>query len=78
MSEDTEHGRDVELAKEDPEADEEEDEQLTEAEQEARERADEAEQKEDIKHGSTERETDALETTNPDHHRDEEPYNSSN
>ncbi|QFU83088.1 hypothetical protein [Natronorubrum aibiense] len=71
-----EHGRDVELAHEDTEADDEEDEELTEAEKEARERQDEEQRRQDIGHKSDEREADAVENANPDHHRDEEPYNS--
>gem|GEM_PF-663692 len=71
---DTPHERDVELAKED--ADGEDEEGLTEEEQEARKRQQEAENKADIEHESTEREADALEQENPNHHRDEEPYNS--
>ncbi|MFC7232836.1 hypothetical protein ACFQMM_18485 [Saliphagus sp. GCM10025308] len=74
MSEETDHGRDVELAKEDPEADE--DEELTEEEKEARRRRAEEERKEDIEHGSTKRENEALEQENPDNHRDEPPHNS--
>lgn len=70
-----EHGRDVELAHEDTEADE-DDEELTEAEKEARERRAEEERRQDIEHKSDERVNDALEQENPDHHRDEEPYNS--
>ncbi|MWV39258.1 hypothetical protein [Natrialba sp. INN-245] len=69
-----EHGRDVELARENPEEDE--DEGLSEAETEARERQDEQQRRQDIEHKSTQREADALENANPDHHRDEEPYNS--
>ncbi len=57
----------------DDEADEEE---LTEAQREARERQDETQRKQDIEHESPEREGDATEITNPDHHRDEKPYNS--
>ncbi|RQG97192.1 hypothetical protein [Natrarchaeobius chitinivorans] len=71
-----EHGRDVELAREKTDPDEEEDEELTEEEKEARERQDEEQRRQDIEHKSTERENDALENANPDHHRDEEPYNS--
>ncbi|GAB3671861.1 hypothetical protein [Halopiger thermotolerans] len=72
-----EHGRDVQLEKErtDPEEARDE-EELTEEEREARERADEEERKQDIEGKSVEREADALENANPDHHRDEEPYNS--
>ncbi|AFO58467.1 hypothetical protein NJ7G_3249 [Natrinema sp. J7-2] len=43
---------------------------------EARERQAEAERKRDIDADSVDREDDALENANPDHHRDEEPYNS--
>ncbi|ELY90009.1 hypothetical protein [Natrinema altunense] len=72
-----EHGRDVQLAREqtDPEAARDE-EGLTEEEKDARERQAEAERKQDIDEGSVDREDDALENANPDHHRDEEPYNS--
>ncbi len=69
-----EHGRDVELAKE--RSQDEEDDELTEEEKEARERQDEEQRRQDIEHQSKERENDALENANPDHHRDEEPYNS--
>ncbi|ELZ09214.1 hypothetical protein [Natrialba aegyptia] len=69
-----EHGRDVELTHE--ETDEEDDDELTEEEKEARERADEEQRRQDIEHKSDEREADALDNTNPDNHRDEEPYNS--
>ncbi|ELY75373.1 hypothetical protein [Natrinema gari] len=72
-----EHGRDVQLTQErtDPEAAQDE-EGLTEEEMEARERQAEAERKRDIDEDSVDREDDALENANPDHHRDEEPYNS--
>ncbi len=69
-----EHGRDVELAHEDTEA--EDDEELTEAEKEARKRQDEEQRRHDIEHKSTDREADAEEIQNPDNHRDEEPFNS--
>ncbi|QLG50723.1 hypothetical protein [Natrinema halophilum] len=72
-----EHGRDVELAKEKTDPAEAEDEEgLTEEEKEARERQDEEQRRQDIEHKSVDREDDALENTNPDNHRDEEPYNS--
>ncbi|MFP8889249.1 hypothetical protein ACLI4U_05700 [Natrialbaceae archaeon A-CW2] len=84
MSDETTHGRDVELATE--AADEEpeqaelpdgvDDAELSEAQQAARERADEKRRKEDIEHGSTERESAALENANPNDHRDEPPNNS--
>jgi len=71
-----EHGRDVQLEHEktDPEEARDEDE-LTADEKEARERQDEEQRRQDIEHKSDDREDDALENTNPDHHRDEEPYN---
>ena len=68
------HGRDVELAKERSQDDE--DDELTEEEKAARERQDEEQRRQDIEHRSTERENDALENVNPNNHRDEEPYNS--
>ncbi|MDS0474303.1 hypothetical protein [Natrinema sp. 1APR25-10V2] len=71
-----EHGRDVELAKEKSDPDDEEETELTEEEKEARERQDEEQRRQDIEHKSDDREDDALENANPDHHRDEEPYNS--
>ena len=70
-----EHGRDVELAKEDTEAEEEEDEELTEAQREARREHQEEQRRQDIEHGSTEREVDARDQENPDSHRDERPFN---
>lgn len=71
------HGRDVQLEHEKTDPEEARDEEeLTEEEQEARERRDDKERKQDIEEGSVDREDDALENTNPDHHRDEEPYNS--
>lgn len=70
-----EHGRDVELAKEDTEGEEDE-EGLTEEEQEARREQEEERKRQDVEHQSDERENDALGNANPDHHRDEEPYNS--
>ncbi|OIB56995.1 hypothetical protein [Natrialba sp. SSL1] len=72
-----EHGRDVELEHEDTDDDADaEEEELTEEEKEARERRDEEERRQDIEHKSDEREADALGNTNPNNHRDEEPYNS--
>jgi hypothetical protein len=72
-----EHGRDVQLAEEKTDPEEARDEEgLTEEEKEARERQDEAQRRQDIEQGSVDREDDALENENPDHHRDEEPYNS--
>ncbi|MCW8172532.1 hypothetical protein [Natrialba swarupiae] len=71
-----EHGRDVQLAREKSDPEEDEGEGLSEAEKEARERQDEQQRRQDIEHKSTQREADALENANPDHHRDEEPYNS--
>ncbi|WP_440769626.1 hypothetical protein [Natronorubrum sp. DTA28] len=68
-----EHGRDVELAHEDTEDDEE---GLTEEEMEARKRQDEEEIRQDIEHRSDDRVGDAREQENPDNHRDEEPHNS--
>ncbi|ELY42255.1 hypothetical protein [Natronorubrum tibetense] len=68
-----EHGRDVELAHEDTEDDEE---GLTEEEMEARKRQDEEEIRQDIEHRSDDRVNDAREQENPDNHRDEEPHNS--
>ena len=72
-----EHGRDVQLEHEatDPEEARDEDE-LTEEEKEARERQDEEQTRQDIEHKSDDRVDDAIEQENPDHHRDEEPYNS--
>ncbi|MFC6718455.1 hypothetical protein ACFQGT_00635 [Natrialbaceae archaeon GCM10025810] len=72
-----EHGRDVELAKEKSEEEREaEEEELAEEQEEARREREEAERKQDIEERTVERESDALENANPDHHRDEEPYNS--
>ena len=72
-----EHGRDVQLEHEKTDPEEARDEDgLTEEEKEAREREDEADRKRDIEEGSTEREDDARDNTNPDNHRDEEPFNS--
>ncbi len=71
-----EHGRDVQLEHEATDPEETEDEEgLTEEEKEAREREAEEERKQDVDEGSVDREDDALENQNPDHHRDEEPYN---
>ena len=74
---DDERGRDVELAHEEAEADgDEEDPSLEEARQEAQRERSEQERRQDIEHESTDRETDALQTANPDKHRDEAPENS--
>ena len=74
---DDERGRDVELTHEDTEADgDEEDPSLEEAREEAQRERAEQERRQDIEQGSTDRETDALETPNPDKHRDEAPENS--
>jgi hypothetical protein len=71
-----EHGRDVQLAKEETDPEEARDEEgLTEEEQDAREREAEEQRRQDIEGKSADREDDALENANPDHHRDEEPYN---
>ena len=69
-----EHGRDIELAHEDTDVDDEEG--LTEEEMEARERQDEEQRRQDIEHKSDDRVDDAREQENPDNHRDEEPHNS--
>ena len=72
-----EHGRDVQLEHEKTDPEEAQDEEgLTEEEQEAREQEDEADRERDIEQGSTQRVADAQENTNPDNHRDEEPFNS--
>ncbi len=72
-----EHGRDVELTHEDTDAERApEEEELTDEEKEARERRDEEQRRQDIEQKSDERENDAREHTNPDNHRDEEPFNS--
>ncbi|WP_408958995.1 hypothetical protein [Natrinema sp. 74] len=72
-----EHGRDVQLEHEATDPNEEQDEEeLTEEEKAARERQDEEQRRQDIEHKSDDRENEALENTNPDNHRDEEPYNS--
>ncbi|PGF15146.1 hypothetical protein CP556_02755 [Natrinema sp. CBA1119] len=72
-----EHGRDVQLEHEETDPEEARDEEeLTEEEKEARERQDEEQRRQDIEHKSDDRVDDALENANPDHHRDEEPYNS--
>ena len=73
-----EHGRDVQLEHEETEPEEarKDEEELTEEEKEAREQQDEEQRRQDIEHKSDDRVDDALENTNPDHHRDEEPYNS--
>ena len=73
---DDEHGRDFELTHEEPAADDEEDAEL-EAEREAAQReAAEEDRRQDIEHGTSDRETDARETANPHMHRDEPPENS--
>ncbi|RQG99778.1 hypothetical protein [Natrarchaeobius oligotrophus] len=76
-TDENEHGRDVELAREKTDPEETADEEgLTEEEKRAREREDEEQRRQDIEQKSTQRENDALENANPDHHRDEEPYDS--
>ncbi len=73
-TENAEHGRDVELTHEDPEADD--DATLTEEQMDARERQDEEHRRQDIEHASDDRENEARKGENPDNHRDEEPFNS--
>jgi len=77
MSEDDEHGRDVELAKE--KSDDEEPEETDEAEEEAEEAAREQQERreeEEAEEASEMHEEEVREQENIDNHRDEEPFQS--